>query len=64
MKNEPGLDDVSLVRQLIGAGNYDQALVRLRSTLSPAQDFSAQAKAARLVSKIPAAALGKKKNRR
>ena len=59
MENEPGLDDVSLVRQLIGAGNYDQALVRLRSALSPAQDFSVQAKAARLVSKIPASALGK-----
>jgi FkbH-like protein len=60
MKNEPGpVDDVSLVRQLIGAGSYAQALALLRTTLTPAQDFTVQAKAARLVSKIPPAALGK-----
>lgn len=57
MKNEPRqVDEVSLVRQLIGAGSYEQALALLRTTLSPAQDFTVQAKAARLVSKIPTAA--------
>ena len=60
MENEPGQGEgVGLARQLIGEGSYQQALALLRSTVAPAQDFSAQAKAARLVSKIPAAALGK-----
>src|ERR1700727_3445543 len=52
-------DDVSVVRQMIGEGSYAQALALLRSMVAPAQDFSVQAKAARLVSKIPASALGK-----
>src|SRR6202041_4094302 len=60
MKNEHWhVDDVSVVRQMIGEGSYAQALALLRSTVGPAQDFSVQAKAARLVSKIPASALGK-----
>ena len=60
MKNEPcHVDDVSVVRQMIGEGSYAQALALLRSTVAPAQDFSVQAKAARLVSKIPSSALGK-----
>jgi FkbH-like protein len=60
MKNEPcRVGDVSLVRRLIGEGSYEQALALLRSMVAPAQDFSLQANAARLVSKIPASALGK-----
>src|ERR1700733_11044414 len=60
MKNEHWhVDDVSVVRQMIGEGSYAQALALLRSMVAPAQDFSVQAKAARLVSKIPVSALGK-----
>jgi FkbH-like protein len=60
MENEPSrVDDLSAARQMIGEGSYEQALVLLRSTVSPAQDFSVQAKAARLVAKIPASALEK-----
>jgi hypothetical protein len=60
MKNEHWhVDDVSVVRQMIGEGSYAQALALLRSIVAPAQDFSVQAKAARLVSKIPVSALGK-----
>ena len=52
-------DEIALVRQLIAEGSYEQALALLRSQVAPAEDFSVQAKAARLVSKIPASALGK-----
>ena len=53
------VDEIALVRQLIAEGSYEQALALLRSQVAPAEDFSVQAKASRLVSKIPASALGK-----